>query len=284
MITYPLNEIQYNAEDAELFHCTRNSGIYAGTDFQYSVTGADNNITVSTGIAWIKNTEFSGKVTANKSAVVLNLGLADASLPRWDVVCIQFNKTSNSTDIVVKKGTASSALKLPEISQTETLYELYICKVYRKVGAVSITNADITDLRLDPTVCGLMADSVTSIDTSAINAQITALIEKLRQEIADVESGTEIMLKSVYDTDGSGIVDDSEKLGGQLPEYYATAEAVAAAQNTADNAMPKSGGTFTGEVYSSNMTHHPAIGCFRNIEVWQGEQQVSTGLIHMDRK
>lgn len=57
-----------------------------------------------------------------------------------------------------------------------------------------------------------------------------------------------------------------------------------AAQNTANNAMPKSGGTFTGEVYSSNMTHHPAAGCFRNIEVWQGEQQVSTGLIHMTRK
>lgn len=29
------------------------------------------------------------------------------------------------------------------------------------------------------------------------------------------------MLKSVYDKDSNGIVDDSEKLGGQLPEYYA---------------------------------------------------------------
>ena len=31
------------------------------------------------------------------------------------------------------------------------------------------------------------------------------------------------MLKATYDTDGSGVVDDSEKLGGQLPSYYATA-------------------------------------------------------------
>ena len=57
-----------------------------------------------------------------------------------------------------------------------------------------------------------------------------------------------------------------------------------AAQNTANNAMPKSGGQFTGEVYSSNKTHHPATGCFRNIEVWQYGQQVSTGLINMHRK
>lgn len=284
MITYPLNEIQYNAEDAELFHCTRSSGIHAGTDFQYSVTGANNNITIGTGIAWIKNTEFSGKVTANKSAVVLNLGLADASLPRWDVVCIQFNKTSNSTDIVVKKGTASSSPKLPKISQTETLYELYICKVYRKVGAVSVTIEDITDLRLDPTVCGLMADSVTSVDTSAINAQITALIEKLRQEIADVESGAEIMLKSVYDTDGSGIVDDSEKLGGQLPEYYATAEAVTEAQNTANNAMPKSGGTFTGAVQADWGIR--AGDYLRNINVKtsDGSTEISTMVIYFIRK
>ena len=34
------------------------------------------------------------------------------------------------------------------------------------------------------------------------------------------------MLKSVYDMDGDGIVDNAEKLGGQLPSYYATATAV----------------------------------------------------------
>ena len=34
------------------------------------------------------------------------------------------------------------------------------------------------------------------------------------------------MLKSVYDTDGDGIVDNAEKLGGQLPSYYAAASAI----------------------------------------------------------
>ena len=44
MITYPLNNIDYTAEDAELFHCTRTSGIWATNDFPISVTGRDNNI------------------------------------------------------------------------------------------------------------------------------------------------------------------------------------------------------------------------------------------------
>ena len=29
------------------------------------------------------------------------------------------------------------------------------------------------------------------------------------------------MMKNVYDTDNSGVVDNAEKLGGQLPSYYA---------------------------------------------------------------
>ena len=45
------------------------------------------------------------------------------------------------------------------------------------------------------------------------------------------------MGKSVYDTNGSGVVDNAEKLGGQLPSYYGTAAAVTQAQNTADRAM-----------------------------------------------
>ena len=34
------------------------------------------------------------------------------------------------------------------------------------------------------------------------------------------------MLKSVYDTDENGIVDNAEKLGGKEPAYYATATAI----------------------------------------------------------
>lgn len=38
---------------------------------------------------------------------------------------------------------------------------------------------------------------------------------------ADPTEGTGDMLKSVYDIDGNGIVDNAEKLGGELPNHYA---------------------------------------------------------------
>lgn len=227
--TYPLNDTLYQAEDAELFHCTRSSGIYSSGDFGYSVTGEDNSVTIEPGLGWIRNSKFSGKVIAQKEAETLDLGLPDSNLPRWDVVAIQFNKSLNLTGFVIKQGTASSSPLLPEISQTELVYELYICKVYRSAGATAITDADITDLRLDPAYCGIMADGVTSVDTESIAAQVAALLERLQAEIDGINTGTEIMLKTVYDTDNSGAVEDSKKLGGVEAAAYALIPATASA-------------------------------------------------------
>ena len=61
MITYPLNEITYSAEDAELFHCTRTSGIFSMEDFEISVSGSDYTAVIGKGIGWIRNSHFSGK-------------------------------------------------------------------------------------------------------------------------------------------------------------------------------------------------------------------------------
>jgi len=237
IITYPLNDTEYQAEDAELFHCTRSSGIYSGGDFGYSVTGEDNSVTVEPGIGWIRNSQFSGKVVAQKEAETLDLGLPDSNLPRWDVVAIQFSKSLNLTGFVVKQGAASSSPVLPEISRTELVYELYICKVYRAAGAAAITAADITDLRLDPAYCGIMADSVTSVDTRGIASQVATLLERLQAEIDGINAGTEVMLKTVYDTDNSGSVENSKKLAGQLPSAYSMVPAVLTALPASGTAL-----------------------------------------------
>lgn len=163
--TYPLDNVDYAAEDAELFHCTRSSGIYANDDFDYSVTGADNTITIGVGLGWIRNSKFSGKVVALKAGLALDMGLPDAVYPRIDAVVIQFDANKNGTEIVVKKGTAAAAPAPPAVSRTEALYELHLYHVRREPGAAAVTASGITDLRKDANYCGLMADSVTVINT-----------------------------------------------------------------------------------------------------------------------
>lgn len=189
MITYPLNNIDYMAEDAELFHCTRTSGIWAEDSFPISVTGADNNVTIGTGIAWINNEEFSGKVTALKTAKVLDMGIADGVYPRIDVIAIQYSANNNATDVVIKKGTPATNPVRPAIVRSGAVYELYLASVYRPTGATAITASNITDLRMNNTVCGLMADSVTKVDMDAIRAQLIGLVEELEEAIQNIEVG-----------------------------------------------------------------------------------------------
>lgn len=195
MVTYPLNNIEYTAEDAELFHATRTSGIFATDSFGYSVTGADNTVVIGTGIGWIKNSEFSGKVFAQKTSIALDLGIPDSNYPRIDAIAIRFDANANSTEIVVKKGTATSNPVAPNVLRTESVYELHLYQVRRDAGEIAISPANITDLRLDSNYCGLMADPVTSIDTDAINKQVSALITSLQDEISNVKDGSAYLLR-----------------------------------------------------------------------------------------
>lgn len=195
LITYPLNNLDYSAEDAELFNCPRTSGVYAGNDFPCSVTGADNTVTVGTGVCWIRNSPFSGKVAALKSAMALDLGLPDSVHPRIDAVVIRFDANQNGTEIIVKQGAAAGDPAAPEVIRTEAVYELHLYHVRREAGAASISAADVTDLRLDASYCGLMADAITTIDTDGINAQAKALLEQLRKELDSVKDNSAVVLK-----------------------------------------------------------------------------------------
>lgn len=187
LITYPLNNIEYRAEDAELFHCTRTSGVWAEKSFTCTVSGEDNNITVDKGVAWIQNTEFAGKVVAMKGVTVIDAGVADDLNDRIDVVAIQFDANENETKIVVKHGDpVLTNPQIPEINRSGGLFELYLCSIYRTAGKTAISSSDVTDLRLNPDYCGLMADSVTKIDTSMIESQVTELINFLKSQIDDL--------------------------------------------------------------------------------------------------
>lgn len=160
MITYPLNNTEYTAEDAELYNSTRTSGVYSGLDFDWSLTGEDNNITVGKGLAWIKNSDFSGKVVAHKEPETFDFGIAPISFGRIDVMAIRFSSVDNSTSLVIKKGSEDGTFKIPERSTTEGVYELYIFSVRRNAGASQITASDISDLRDDRNYCGYMSEAV----------------------------------------------------------------------------------------------------------------------------
>lgn len=227
-VTYPLNNVEYLAEDAELFHVTRTSGVYANDSFNYSVTGADNVVAIGKGVAWIKNNEFAGKVFAEKGEVYLDLGLPDSVYPRIDAVVIQFSASENRTDIVVKRGVPAPNPVAPSVERTDVVYELHLYHVYRNAGTLYITSSAITDMRLNEDYCGLMADSVTKVDTSSIQKQIDALIgetqSKTESIISEAEAETERLVSETEETLNGIVSGIDEKIENDINEKLTEAK------------------------------------------------------------
>ena len=199
IVTYPLNGIDFSAEDAETYLCTRTSGVFSSDgNFKASVTG-DRQVTIAPGLAWIKNAEFSGKSICNTEPVPVEIPLADGTRPRIDRIVLRFDKAKNESSIVLKQGTPSSTPAAKGIERTELIYELGLCTVYIKASSTVVDHGDITSTLLDESVCGLMRDGVTGIPTAQLREQVYDLIDELREVIHGVESGTQTMLKAVYD-------------------------------------------------------------------------------------
>lgn len=164
MVTvYPLNDKDFAADDVALYHATRTSGIFDNDDFACSVTGADNQVTVAPGLAWIRESRFVGRVAAARKPTVLDMGVANASYPRIDAVVLRY-ESGVGGNIVVETGTAAANPVPPQVVRTEAVIELHLYHVRREAGAASIPVSALTDLRSNPQYCGLMQDAVTPKD------------------------------------------------------------------------------------------------------------------------
>ena len=205
IVTYPLNETLYSAEDAAMYNFAISSGVASGDDFSCSVSGGDNIVSVSPGIGYINPNRFSGLVIGNKETQTIDIGLPDPVYQRFDIVALQFNVAENRTKLIVKNGVAAVNPIMPERVTTETIYELYLCSVLRKPSAVSVSASDVTDLRMNSAYCGLMANSITKIDTEAIERQVNSLISDFRKAIADVEAGEGVMTTAMWSNDAGAI-------------------------------------------------------------------------------
>lgn len=199
VITYPLDNLDFSAEDVGIYNSTRTTGIFAGDDFSATVTGNDNTITVGAGMAWMRLQKFFGVAVAMKAQTAVDMGLPDTNYPRIDAVILQFDANKNSTELVVKKSTASSSPQPPAVTRTEAIHEIHLYQVRREPSATAITASKVTDLRLNASYCGLMADAVTRVDTTTINAQITALVQELDDKLQAVEGQTYYASKEYVD-------------------------------------------------------------------------------------
>lgn len=210
---FPNNVDEYiGAENVMKWLHGRSSGVF-GADGNLSVTAnGDMTVSVSDGVGWLANDKADGTVFWNDtkeqtgSELQLTIPLPDAILPRVDRIVVSWDTVdySEKPRIEVLKGTPNNAPTAPELTNNTLKRQISLARINVAAAVSSISADSITDERLDPDACGLVTDWV-SVDTTTIQAQFSALLEKVKTELAQLHGGTAMMTKAQYDPAGGGL-------------------------------------------------------------------------------
>ncbi|WP_235182384.1 hypothetical protein [Lactococcus cremoris] len=100
------------------------------------------NIQVGSGSAVIEGSSY-----LNDADIGIQVNVASSIQDRVDSVVLRMDKNARTTQLFYKPGDTT-------VARNDTTYELQLAKISVKTNATQITDADITDMRSDFTVCG----------------------------------------------------------------------------------------------------------------------------------
>ena len=155
----------YKAENfAEYFATFIGNGVFPNPATGLQVIETDKmQVTIKRGKAWI-----NGFVYINTSDLILPIDVADGVLNRIDKIVLRYDTVKREIRVKVKKGNFASSPIAPLIQRDADAYELALADIKVGAGAIKITQADITDLRLNKSMCGIVHGTVEQVDTTTI--------------------------------------------------------------------------------------------------------------------
>lgn len=170
----------YKAEDyTEYFGSFIGNGVFSNpsTNLQV-VANNDMSITVKVGKAWI-----NGHMYYNDSDLILSVDVADGVLDRIDSVIVRLDLINREIKAHIKKGTFASSPIAPTLQRDNNIYELCIANILISASSSSIVQSNITDTRLDSSVCGIVTQTVETIDTTELFNKLQGYIDERGQDV-----------------------------------------------------------------------------------------------------
>ncbi|QTB23116.1 hypothetical protein J1907_03095 [Lysinibacillus sphaericus] len=165
---------------AKYFATFIGNGVFPNPSSNLQVAAYQNmKVVVKPGSGWI-----DGYFIYSDGDHVLSLDVADGVLKRIDRVVMRLNHLTRKIEIVVKKGTFASSPVAPTLQRDTDAYELALADVLINNGATQITQANITDQRLNSTVCGIVHGTVNQVDTTTIFNQYQAWFNDVKGSVA----------------------------------------------------------------------------------------------------
>lgn len=161
----------YLAEDfARYFATFIGNGVFPNPSTNLQVMAIDNNmqIRIKAGFAWI-----NGYMYENTDDYIFKLDPADGVLNRIDRIALRLDFLERKIKAVVKKGTFASSAIAPSLQRDTDAYEIALADIKINKGVIKITQTDITDLRLNKDLCGIVHGTVEQVDVTTLFNQYT---------------------------------------------------------------------------------------------------------------
>lgn len=151
-----------------------------------------NKITVKPGLALIK-----GKMAYDQLNYTVDLPTSPTTSSRYDRVVLRRDNVAREIKIMFLSGAENAAPVVPALVRTENVHDLCLATILRSPGD-TVTQAKITDDRLNTSLCGVIAPKTNVLDTEALFAQFTTVFNEWfngTREILDSDISANLLSK-----------------------------------------------------------------------------------------
>lgn len=162
---------------AQYFSSFIANGVFPNPSNNLQVAESTNMRTnVKPGKGWI-----NGYFVVNDSDFVLQHSVANGMLNRIDRIVMRLNYLTRQIEFVIKESTAATNPVAPALQRDAEYYELALADVYISKGITRITQANITDQRLNKTLCGIVHGTVEQVDTTTLFNQYQSWLNQQKE-------------------------------------------------------------------------------------------------------
>lgn len=166
------------AQFARYFASFIGNGVYAQHGDQLQVMAQSTpamSVQVLSGQGWI-----NGYWYENSGPLSLSVDVADGVLARIDSIVLRIGFSERNVWLAIKKGAPAATPVAPALTRSADYYELQLATISIPAGSIKITQAQITDTRMNKSVCGWVTGVVDQIDTTTLFSQFEAYLEEFK--------------------------------------------------------------------------------------------------------
>ena len=204
--SFPWNDVNgdrlYDADDfMRFFAAFLKTGVVMSYKGGLRVRSAQNgmNIQVGSGSAVIGGSSY-----LNDADIGIQVNVASSIQDRVDSVVLRMDKNARTTQLFYKPGDTT-------VARNDTTYELQLATISVKTNATQITDADITDMRSDTTVCG-WSTPFDNINVDGIVDQYKIIFE---QKDLEFQTWFQNLKNQLDDNQASNLQNQIDNLGSE---------------------------------------------------------------------